>query len=362
MSEPFARRDPPDPPLADDAVLLRVPRLEDAPAIAAACADPEIARWVPVPVPYSLADALAFLAIVQEGWSSGSHATFAIEDRATGMLAGMIGVDRGAVPGRASIGYWLAPSARGRGFATRAVRLASAWAFTDPRLERLELMTLVGNHASGRVALRAGFELEGVLRTYLSFRGRSVDAVMYARVRAEQQAGDAAGGAFAGTPGATLAHELRIPAATAQRCVARLGEALDEWDRASAALGALAAAGGPAAAPFASELLDTLREEVAGRATDPPIIDPIEAQDRRDAVATLLADLGMTDPAEPAAALVALGWDGNQLDDVLEPFDDDEARLVVAAWLAATGVVRQLLAKLGMATAGIAALLGAIRD
>ncbi len=180
-------RRPPDPPLGDDAVLLRLPRDDDAAAMAAACSDPEIARWIPVPVPYALADARAFLASAADGWASGAEATLAIEERASGRLAGMIGLHGGCRPDRASVGYWLAPEARGRGLATRAVRLLAAWAFADPRLERLELLTLVGNEASGRVAARAGFAREGILRGYLPHRGRIVDAVMHARVRGDPE-------------------------------------------------------------------------------------------------------------------------------------------------------------------------------
>ena len=54
-------RVPPDPPLTDDVVLLRLPREADVPPIAEACADPEIARWIPVPVPYTAADSRAFV-------------------------------------------------------------------------------------------------------------------------------------------------------------------------------------------------------------------------------------------------------------------------------------------------------------
>ena len=46
-------------------------------------------------------------------------------------------------------------------------------------------MTLVGNDASGRVALRAGFRREGILRRYLPFRDHTVDAVMYAMLRGQ---------------------------------------------------------------------------------------------------------------------------------------------------------------------------------
>jgi RimJ/RimL family protein N-acetyltransferase len=323
-------------------VLLRVPREDDAPAIAAACADPEIARWVPIPVSYTLADARDFLGVVADGWTSGAHATFAIEDRANGTLAGMIGLDRGTRPGRASVGYWLAPRARGRGLVTRAVRLLAAWAFEDPALERLELMTLVGNDASGRVAIRSGFRRDGILRRHLPFRGRNVDAVMYATVREDRllPGPHAVSAGSAGLPGA-----LEEPAVTAGGGAESLTDALDAWDRASAAVGALAGIGGPAATPLAAEILDTLREELARRAADPPVLDPADAADRGDAVRLLLERLGVPQPAEPARTLVTLGWDGNELDDLLAPFGPDEARLVVATWLAASARVRLLLAE-----------------
>jgi signal transduction histidine kinase len=500
-----ARREPPDPPLGDEAIRLRLPTDADTPAIAAACADPEIARWIPVPVPYGRGDAEAFLEIADDGWTTGRHATFAIEDRATGHLVGMISLDGGPVPERASVGYWLAPGARGRGLATRAVRLVAAWAFADPVLERLELTTLVGNDPSGRVALRAGFRREGILRRFLPFRDRRVDAVMYAMVRDDLERDDAAAGEAAdalaavplfsglapaelagvrgvatevslapgdvlmaegdegdalylvlegelavtkrsetgeralatvgpgavqgeiavlgggprratvraltpvrvlrlgrddlfdviarepgvvrslvqtvagrlasmeaflqqqerlaslGTLAAGLAHELNNPAAAARSSAARLGDALDELDRAATALGALPAARA-AQAPILDELLDALREQVAARAAEPPVLDPLDAADRRDGVVTLLAALGLASPAEPAAALVALGWDGNELDDLLAPFASDEERLVVATWLCAVALARRLLAELGIATAQVSAIVGAVRE
>lgn len=174
----------PDPPLTDGTLLLRLPREADAAAIAAACGDPEIARWIPIPVPYHLEDAMTFVAFSAQGWSSGREPTFVIADAADRTLLGALALHRRPdEPGRAAVGYWLAPGARGRGAATRAVQLVVRWAFDiEPGLVRMELLTLVGNEASGRVALRAGFTREGVLRRFLPFRGELVDAVMFARL------------------------------------------------------------------------------------------------------------------------------------------------------------------------------------
>ena len=61
----------PDPPLRDALVILRRFRPADATTVAAACADPETHRWIPVmPSPYTLADAEGFIGRGSGGPSS----------------------------------------------------------------------------------------------------------------------------------------------------------------------------------------------------------------------------------------------------------------------------------------------------
>lgn len=81
--------------------------------------------------------------------------------------------------GSAAIGYWLSPEARGRGAATRAVRLLIGWAFADLRLARLELTCSPDNEASQRVAERCGFTREGLLRSHIAFKGGRRDTVVF---------------------------------------------------------------------------------------------------------------------------------------------------------------------------------------
>ena len=58
------------------------------------------------------------------------------------------------------------------------MRLICAWGFTTLGLERIELQAAVGNPASQRVAERAGFTREAVLRSrWATFGGERHDMV-----------------------------------------------------------------------------------------------------------------------------------------------------------------------------------------
>jgi RimJ/RimL family protein N-acetyltransferase len=156
----------PDPPLADHAIRLRAWHEGDAVALVAAMRDPAIAHWTFVPWPYGEADARAFLARQARERLAGDALALAIEpmEEEAQPLLGGIGIeplDLGA--GRGEIGYWVARDARGRGIATRAVRLLSAWALAGLGLQRLEILPFAGNAASERVAEQAGFRRERVL-------------------------------------------------------------------------------------------------------------------------------------------------------------------------------------------------------
>ena len=175
------------PVLTDDVVVLRAWRQEDAPAIFAACQDPEIARWVPIPWPYHEPDAQSLIDASAAGWKDGSAAHFAIVEMAADGVVGSISrygpsADRGAH--RATFGYWVAAAARGHGVATRALRLIVDWTLATTDVVRLDLEIFAGNEASQRVAARCGFTAEGTLLSMYVHRGVPVDAVSFSRIRA----------------------------------------------------------------------------------------------------------------------------------------------------------------------------------
>src|SRR3954468_13497216 len=169
----------PEARLSDGVVSLRAWQAGDAPAVFAACQDPLIARFVPIPQPYTLRDAEAYVERRPGDLFDRDETGFAIVDAGTDELLGAI-ARHGPFGHRAMFGYWLSPGARGRGVATRALRLIVDWTLATTDVIRLELYTDVANHASGRVAERAGFEPEGVRRAWdLDRDGRPLDAMFY---------------------------------------------------------------------------------------------------------------------------------------------------------------------------------------
>jgi RimJ/RimL family protein N-acetyltransferase len=163
-------------------LLLRPFAPEDVPAVYQACQDPEIQRWTSIPSPYLGEHAERFiLEMAPSSWADGSGATFGTFERASGRLVGSIALmgitAEDSRDGRlAEIGFWTAKEMRGRGYTTEAVILLCRWAFTDLHVDRVEWYAEVGNMASRRVAEKAGFILEGTLRSRLVHEGRRRDA------------------------------------------------------------------------------------------------------------------------------------------------------------------------------------------
>jgi RimJ/RimL family protein N-acetyltransferase len=167
--------------LNDADIQLRAWTLDDVPALVAACNDTDIQHWIPViPRPYTEADARAF--VQGEIPGVGTH-QFAITTG--GRVVGSIGMKVNEMR-NGHIGYWCSADARGRGLTTRALRLLCKYAIDELRLERLELITDPDNRASQRVAEKAGFQREGVLRSHLLHPdGRRRDSVMFSLLPGE---------------------------------------------------------------------------------------------------------------------------------------------------------------------------------
>jgi RimJ/RimL family protein N-acetyltransferase len=183
--------------LSDGGVLLRPWSRDDAGFMVEACADPAIRRYNgvldrlgrPAP-PLSIVDAEAVIDEFAANWQAfattetPSGVAFAIVDAKSADLVGCCGVDDWSKADVAQFGYWIAASARGRGYATRAVILIAQWLF-ELGAARVFLTIVAENEASVAVAHRAGFVYEGTMRAHGVWQGRRCDVMWFAALRHE---------------------------------------------------------------------------------------------------------------------------------------------------------------------------------
>ena len=166
-------------------ISLRPYRADDADAVYEAVLEslPELAPWMPwAHAQYGRDDAAAWVASRAGAWESGEEWSLLIVDSHDRVL-GACGVHR---PDRsrqiAEVGYWVRTSATGQGVATTALGLLADWAFRQRGMHRLEVVVVVENVASQRVAERAGAVREAVLAERVRLAGQWRDAVLWSLI------------------------------------------------------------------------------------------------------------------------------------------------------------------------------------
>lgn len=169
------------PQLADGLTVLNGMTLADAPAVVSACGDDESQRWLPLPNPYRLQDAIDFITKQPGSAVANQEWIFAIRPRARDRLIGCIGVHAQST-GVVMLGYWIVPQDRRRHHAARAIRLAAGFAFDTLRARRAEILIDPRNVPSRRTALRAGAIYEGLRRNAMQKNGKDYHWEVYALV------------------------------------------------------------------------------------------------------------------------------------------------------------------------------------
>jgi [ribosomal protein S5]-alanine N-acetyltransferase len=174
----------PAPDLDAGSFQLREIGLRDAPAVALASIDTEIPRFTYTPGHMTIEDATKWIQRAIDQRAIGLGARWAIIDRASNEFVGQVGlrIFKEQV-GICETFYWVSPAARRRGAGSTALRAITHWAFDQQMYRRAQLLVDPDNTASQAVAVKAGYQREGLLRAYGPAGkelGAGRDLVMYA--------------------------------------------------------------------------------------------------------------------------------------------------------------------------------------
>jgi RimJ/RimL family protein N-acetyltransferase len=175
------------PPLHDGFVRVRPWRDTDLACVEQASQDRRIPHGTTVPACYTPEAGLAYIARQHARLTSGQGVALAIADHRTDQAVGHINLMLRPQPGVAGIGYWIVPTARRQGIASRAVSLATTWGLGGGNFARIEAWVEPNNHPSQRVLEINDYPQEGLLRSFLTFGNRRADVLVYSRVAADTQ-------------------------------------------------------------------------------------------------------------------------------------------------------------------------------
>jgi RimJ/RimL family protein N-acetyltransferase len=168
---------------APQAAAVRLEPLVEAhvPAVERMVDDPDTLRFTRLPEPVPEGWVASWIERYVAGRRDGVRAGFAALDDDGALLGVALAPNIDREGAEAELGYIVAREARRRGVATDMLRQLTDWAFAEGIL-RAYLLIDAGNPASLRVAERAGYVREGVLRnTYLK-PGRRGDTVIWSRL------------------------------------------------------------------------------------------------------------------------------------------------------------------------------------
>lgn len=139
-------------------LLLRRWRSDDLVPFAALNADPEVMEHFPAPLTRAESDAL--VARIEQSFDERGYGLWAVEVTATGELIGFTGLDLKTFAAHftpaVEVGWRLARSAWGHGYATEAATAALAVGFDTYELDEIVSMTSVTNLRSQAVMQRLG--------------------------------------------------------------------------------------------------------------------------------------------------------------------------------------------------------------
>jgi RimJ/RimL family protein N-acetyltransferase len=141
--------------------------------------DPDVLRFTRFPDPPKPTFPAQWLARYESGRVIGTKEAFAIAGADGALLGVALAVEIDRAASTAELGYLVDPAVRGRGIATFALRVLTAWARDEQGLERLTLIIDVGNEASKKVAERAGYVLTRIERDAEIRPGRRGDLLHY---------------------------------------------------------------------------------------------------------------------------------------------------------------------------------------
>ncbi|MCL9659921.1 GNAT family N-acetyltransferase [Paenibacillus hunanensis] len=170
--------------LQTERLIVRQIKVSDAPELFRIWSDPVVTPYMNIS-PFQTEDqALEMIELLQELAQEDKAVRFSIIYKETNTIIGSCGYNfLDDEQGKAEIGYDLAQTYWGKGYASEAIGLLVDYAFSSLQFNRIEAKVMPENRSSIKLLQRLHFTCEGMLQEYDEIDGQRIDLHMYSRLK-----------------------------------------------------------------------------------------------------------------------------------------------------------------------------------
>lgn len=179
----FARCMTPYPVIETSRLRIRKVFRADSDDLTEATGDPRVTKYEPWG-PYSREETVQMIENIQSQLEAGLCTEWAVERKSDAKVLGLIHLNKVDFFHRsAEVGYWLARSCWGQGYATEGLTALTEYALKELKLDEIVAVCHPQNTASLRVLEKAGYRYQKTLPAYISLRGNTADCLQYHKTR-----------------------------------------------------------------------------------------------------------------------------------------------------------------------------------
>ncbi|MDZ5472344.1 GNAT family protein [Bacillus sp. 31A1R] len=172
--------------LETERLLLRTLRLEDSERVEVLASDYDVAKsTLTIPHPYPEGSARDFITSILEAEKSGRISIFAIEEKESGQLIGIINVSIAESYKRGELAYWIGKPYWGKGYGTEATKALISYSFNQLKLNKVFACAFTDNPGSWKIMEKVGLKYEGTLKQHVSRDGVFYDLCYYGLLKDE---------------------------------------------------------------------------------------------------------------------------------------------------------------------------------
>ncbi len=168
---------------ADTHIAMKPLEYKDAICISDLGSDLEIARVTAepgkFPYPYTVSNAVSFIAYSIDKMQSKSEFNFGIHDQ-DGALMGVFGIfNLNYSAKKCEIGFWLGKKFWGKGFGSEGVKMLLKFSFGNLGMNKVYARVFSDNLKASSLLERLGFKLEGNLKDEIRFGKKYKNVLIY---------------------------------------------------------------------------------------------------------------------------------------------------------------------------------------